>query len=138
VAAIPISALRPLDLAAVLRSLVRTCVLVCQSRIRTCVRTCASRVRLCAAGILRPPPPSAPFGSALSRMGFLGKRNETSWDHLPTVIRSVGQPAPKAFSTQIHLDRFGGTADLLHNIAIAFKGGSHVCLIGHRQLFPGG
>ena len=42
-----------------------------QSRVRTCVR-------LCVAGILRPPPPSAPFGSALSRMWNPEERNGTS------------------------------------------------------------
>src|SRR5215210_5515343 len=41
-----------------------------RSRVRTCVRLCAGR-------ILRPPPPSVPLGSALSRMVKFGRRNET-------------------------------------------------------------
>jgi len=53
--------LRP-DLRAAPRSRVRTCVRTCASRVRTCVRFCVAR-------ILRPPPPSAPFGSPLSRIG---------------------------------------------------------------------
>jgi len=52
-----------------------------QSHVRTCVRTCASRmrtcVRLCAGRILRPPPPSLPFGSPFSRMKDYLDRNET-------------------------------------------------------------
>jgi len=41
-----------------------------RGRVRTCVW-------LCVAGILRPPPPSFPFGSALSRMVESWRRNET-------------------------------------------------------------
>ena len=40
-----------------------------QSHVRLCVRLCAA--------ILQPPPPSAPFGSALSRMVIFDERNET-------------------------------------------------------------
>ena len=49
-----------------------------RSRVRTCVR-------LCGAQILRPPPPSGPFGLALSRMGIFGERNETFLGSSPTL-----------------------------------------------------
>lgn len=45
-----------------------------------CVRLCEPAqtcMRLCVARILRPPPSFSSFGSALSRMGFLGSGNET-------------------------------------------------------------
>ena len=62
-----------------------------QSRVRTCVQACvrlpraacglacgsARAARGFARPILRPPPPSVPFGSALSRRGKLSERNET-------------------------------------------------------------
>jgi hypothetical protein len=89
---------------------VRTCVQVRRSRVRTCVRLCA--------GILRPPPPSAPFGWAASRMGKRGNRNET-----PSVCGLVrpeltqelfDMPAGPCGSTGLCF-RFPMPVDLLHH-----------------------
>jgi len=92
---------------------VRVCVAACgptcaglraasQSRLRTCVQVCASRVRicvrLCAGQILRPPPPFASFGLALSRMVNPEERNET-WEVL--------ERRPKIFSLHIRGTRTG-------------------------------
>src|SRR5215213_7906058 len=59
-----------------LRGRVRTCVQACVRPPRAaCGLACGSARAACgfARPILRPPPPSAPFGSALSRMGNWGK-----------------------------------------------------------------
>lgn len=47
------------------------------SRVQVCVPFPQSRVRLCVVGILRPPPPSVPFGLGLSRSRIRVERNET-------------------------------------------------------------
>jgi hypothetical protein len=83
------------------------------SRVQVCVRACVAACGLasmpacgslepCAdlratlrGQILRPPPPSGSFGSALSRMGYLWERNETSWDHLPSAHSLNGPTGPE-------------------------------------------